>query len=332
MYQSKSRFSSVRIVCGALIVLFALAGAASVAARGAAETGDFPARAVTYVIPFDAGGQSDITAQYQREGLERALGVDVVIRHQAGGGGALAWSALARGASDGYTIAGNNIPHIIIQPLVRENAGYETTDLRPVYMFQTTPIGLAVAADSPLDTLEKLIAHARANPGQITVSGSGTHTGHHLAVLQLQYLSGAEFTYIPATGAAPSVANFLGGHTQAILANSDDLVQHRDAMRILAIGTTTRFHALPNVPTFIELGYDFTAGIDRGVTVAKDTPEEIVRALEAAFDAVSRDPAFIAQMEALGFEQHQTGADEFARYIERKTEEIRTVLIELGEL
>lgn len=330
---SYSRFRRAgRLACAMLVVVGMLVGAGALFARGAGEDAEYPSRAVTYVIPFDAGGQSDITAQYQREGLERALGVDVVIRHQAGGGGALAWSALARGSTDGYTISGNNIPHIIIQPLVRENAGYETEDLRPVYLFQTTPIGLAVAANSPFDTLDELIEHARANPGQITVSGSGTHTGHHLAIMQLQYLSGAEFTYIPATGAAPSVANFLGGHTQAILGNSDDLVQHRDAMKILAIGTTERFHALPDVPTFIELGYDFTAGIDRGVTVARDTPEEVVRRLEAAFDAVSRDPDFIARMEALGFEQHQIGADEFAAYIERKTREITTVLRELGEL
>ncbi len=332
MNTENKRGRSVVLLTVALAVLFALIGAMSVAAAGAGEAQSYPSRAVNYVIPFDAGGQSDITAQYQREALERALGVDVVIRHQPGAGGALAWAALARGRADGYTFAGNNIPHIIIQPLVRENAGYQTDDLRPVYMFQTTPIGLAVAANSPFDTLEELIEHARANPGRVTVSGSGTHSGHHLAILQLQYLSDTEFTYIPATGAAPSVTNFLGGHTQAILANSDDLVQHQDAMKILAIGTAERFHALPDVPTFIEQGYDFTAGIDRGVTVAKDTPEEIVRELEAAFDAVSRDRALVAEMEALGFEMHQTGADEFAAYIERKQREITTVLTELGEL
>lgn len=316
----------------ALLVVLAVAGQTALFAAGAGEERAYPSRAVNYVIPFDAGGQSDITAQYQRAALERALGVDVVIRHQPGAGGALAWSDLARSRADGYTIAGNNIPHIIIQPLVRENAGYATEDLRPVYLFQTTPIGLAVAADSPHNTLADLIAYARANPGRVTVSGSGTHSGHHLAILQLEYLSGADFTYIPATGAAPSVTNFLGGHTQTILANSDDLVQHQQAMKILAIGTTERFHALPGVPTFMEQGYDFTAGIDRGVTVAKDTPEEIVRALERAFDTVSRDPEFVAEMEALGFEMHQVGADEYAAYIERKQREIVTVLTELGEL
>ena len=301
-------------------------------AAGGAEQGSFPTRAINYVIPFDAGGQSDITAQYQREGLERELGVDVVIRHQPGAGGALAWSALARGRADGYTIAGNNIPHIVIQPLVRDNAGYRTEDLRPVYLFQTTPIGLAVAANSPFNTLADLIDHARANPGRVTVSGSGTHSGHHLAILQLQYLSGTEFTYVPASGAAPSVTNFLGGHTQAILANSDDLVQHRESMKILAIGTEGRFHALPEVPTFMEQGYDFTAGIDRGVTVPANTPEDIVRRLERAFDAVTRDPAFVSQMEAMGFEMQFLGADAFAEYIARKQREISTVLRELGEL
>ena len=323
-----ARTGSVAVI----VVMLTIMLPAALFATGTTEQGSFPTRAINYVIPFDAGGQSDITAQYQREGLERALGVDVVIRHQPGAGGALAWSALARGRADGYTIAGNNIPHIVIQPLVRDNAGYRTEDLRPVYLFQTTPIGLAVAANSPFNTLAELIDHARANPGRVTVSGSGTHSGHHLAILQLQHLSGTEFTYVPASGAAPSVTNFLGGHTQALLANSDDLVQHRASMKILAIGTEARFHALSDVPTFIEQGYDFTAGIDRGVTVGADTPDEIVRRLEQAFDAVTRDPAFVSQMEAMGFEMQYLGADAFAEYIARKQREISTVLRELGEL
>ena len=301
-------------------------------ASGQSEEAAFPTRAISYVIPFNPGGQSDVTAQYQKPYLEAVLGVDVVIRHQPGAGGALAWSNLTRSQADGYTITGNNIPHIIIQPLVREDAGYATEDLRPVYLFQSTPIGLAVATDSPFDTLDELIDYAVQNPGEVTVSGSGTHSGHHLALLQLQYLTGASFTYIPATGAAPSVANFLGGHTQALMANSTDLLAHDEAMKVLAIGTEERFSALPDVPTFIELGIEMTAGIDRGVAVPQDTPDEVVTALAAAFDATSANAEFVAEMESLGFVIHRIGDAEFAEYIERRTSEIETVLRELGEI
>lgn len=305
---------------------------AALFATGTGEEGVFPTKPISYVIPFDPGGQSDVTATYQKPYLEEALGVNVTIRYQPGAGGALAWSNMVTADGDGYTIAGNNLPHIVIQPLVRDNAGYQTMDLKPLYLFQTTPIGVAVAPDSPWDTLEELIDYAADHPGELTVTGSGTHSGHHLAILQLQHLTQTEFTYIPATGAAPSVANFLGGHSQVIMANSNDLVAHADEMKVLAIGTTERFMQLPEVPTFIEAGVDMTAGIDRGVCVPPDTPDEVVAVLEAAFDAVSRDPEFRAQMDELGFVTHTIGAVEYAAYIERKMNEIETVLRELGEI
>lgn len=317
-----------------LVLVIGIAAAAmTVHASGKSEDpAQFPRRAISYVIPFDPGGQSDVTAQYQKAYLEELLGVNIVIRHQAGAGGALAWAKLVKSEADGYTIAGNNIPHIIIQPLVRDNAGYQTSDLKPVYLFQTTPIGIAVANDSPFNTLEELISHARSNPGTVTVSGSGTHSGHHLAVLQLQHLSGAEFTYIPATGAAPSVTNFLGRHSQVLVANSNDLLAHITDMKVLAIGTEKRFAPLPDVPTFIEEGYEMTAGIDRGVAVPPDTPESVVARLEAAFDAVSTNPEFRRNMENMGFVVHTVGSREFAAYIARKETEILTVLRELGEI
>lgn len=301
-------------------------------AAGQGEDSEYPSRPISYVIPFNPGGQSDVTAQYQKPYLEELLGVDIVVRHQPGAGGALAWSNLVKAKGDGYTITGNNIPHIIIQPLVRDDAGYQTEQLKPVYLFQTTPIGLAVSSESRFDSLEELVAYATENPGEITVSGSGTHSGHHLALLQLQHLTGAQFTYIPATGAAPSVANFLGGHSQVLMANSNDLLAHEAEMKVLAIGTEERFPQLPEVPTFIEEGVEMTAGIDRGVAVPPSTPDEVVAVLEAAFEEVSSDPEFRSEMDELGFVTHSIGAREFGEYIERRSEEIETVLRELGEI
>lgn len=320
--------SRKRVLVAALLLIVSL----GLFAAGQGEGSSYPSRPVSYVIPFNPGGQSDVTAQYQKPYLEEALGVDIVVRHQPGAGGALAWSNLVKAKGDGYTVTGNNIPHIIIQPLVREDAGYETAELKPVYLFQTTPIGLAVAPESQFDTLEELVAYASENPGEITVSGSGTHSGHHLALLQLQHLTGAQFTYIPATGAAPSVANFLGGHSQVLMANSNDLLAHEDEMKVLAIGTEERFPQLPDVPTFIEEGVEMTAGIDRGVAVPPSTPDEVVAVLEAAFAEVSSDPDFRSEMDELGFVTHSIGAEEFGAYIERKSREIETVLRELGEI
>lgn len=293
---------------------------------------NYPKKSITYIIPFNPGGQSDITAQYQKEDLRKALDVNILIKHMPGAGGAVAWSKLVKTRADGYTISGNNIPHIIIQPLVRDNAGYETEKLEPVYCFQTTPIGLAVLNDSKFKTLDGLISYAKSHPGEITIGGSGTHSGHHLALLQLQKLTGTKFTYIPSTGAAPSVANFLGGHTMALFANSNDLYTHRDKIRVLAIGTDDRFEALGGVPTFKELGVRMTAGIDRGVCVPPGTPEDVKKTLEDAFAEVCSSPTFVNKMEELAFLVRQMRGDEFERYIAEKKKEIIETLKELGEL
>ena len=124
------------------VILILAAGVAF--AFGTSAAGDYPSKGITYIIPFNPGGQSDITAQYQKADLEKELGTSVLLKHMPGAGGAVAWASLVKTDPDGYTISGNNIPHIIIQPLVRDNAGYETEQLEPVYMFQTTPIGIAV--------------------------------------------------------------------------------------------------------------------------------------------------------------------------------------------
>jgi len=316
------------------LIIFLLLPLSSVFAAGTKETKtEYPTKSIDYIIPFNPGGQSDITAQYQKDGLMKALGANIIIKYQPGAGGAVAWSNLVKANPDGYTICGNNIPHIIIQPLVRENAGYQTEQLEPVYMFETTPIGLAVLKESKFQTLEQFLDYAKAHPEEITVGGSGTHSGHHLAFLQLQKLTGVKLTYIPSTGAAPSVANFLGGHTMALFANSNDLVQHSDKIRILAMGTEKRFGPhLPDVPTFKELGINMTAGIDRGVCVPPGTPEDIIRTLERAFDQVCKSEAFVSKMEELGFLVQHLKAEQFRKYIQDKKVEITETLKELGEI
>jgi tripartite-type tricarboxylate transporter receptor subunit TctC len=315
-----------------LFILALLIVSGLAVAGGQQEGAAYPTRTVNYIIPFNPGGQSDRTALYQKDDLQEVLGVNVVLKYMAGAGGAVGWANLVKSAPDGYTICGNNIPHIILQPLVRDNAGYQTTDLVPVYLFQSTPIGLAVLKDSPFKTLDDFLAYAKEKPGKITIGGSGTWSGHHIALLQLQKLAGVEFTYIPSTGAAPSVANFLGGHTMALFANSDDLVTHRDKINILAIGTEKEFEALPGAPTFRQQGVKMTAGIDRGVCVPPGTPESVIKTLEDAFDAVCGMPTYLSKMKEEGFLIQSLKSKKFAKYIEEKTEEYTQILRDLGEI
>lgn len=293
---------------------------------------DYPSKDITYMIPFNSGGQSDIAARRQQQPLEDILGVSINVTYKPGGGGAVGWSDLVSKEPTGYFMAGINIPHIILQPLLRDNAGYKTSQIEPVGLFQATPIGIAVQPDSGIKTLDDLISKAKESPGSITVAGSGKYSGHHMAFLQFQKLAGIKMTYVPFTGAAPQVKNFLGGHTVAIMANSNDLLKYKDKMNILAIGTEERFKPLPDVPTFKELGYDMTAGIQRGVAVPPGTDKEVIETLESAFLKVVKDPEFQKKMYKNGFFPMTKGAEETAKFIQSKKEQFMPILKELNLL
>jgi tripartite-type tricarboxylate transporter receptor subunit TctC len=215
-------------------------------------------------------------------------------------------------------MAGINIPHIILQPLQQE-VGYKTEQIVPVAFFQRTPLGLAVLESSPFKTLQEFLDYAKKNPDALTIGGSGTFSGHHMASLRFEKLSGGKFTYVPFTGAAPQTMAFLGGHVAAIFGNSDDLVRYKDKARVLAFASDERFPDFPNAPTFKERGTDMVEAIDRGVAVPPGTPAEVIKRLESAFLEICRNPEIQAEMKKQGFEPLAMGHAESKAYIEKMT-------------
>ncbi|QGP92909.1 Tripartite tricarboxylate transporter family receptor [Neomoorella glycerini] len=278
----------------------------------------YPEKQITYLITFDPGGQSDREARRQQPLLEKILGQKVIIDYKVGGGGAVGWSELARSKPDGYTIAGFNLPHIILQPM-QQATGYKTEQIVPVALFQSTPLGLAVLKDSPYKTLEDFLNAAKQKPGEISIGGSGTFSGHQMGTLRLEKLTGTKFKYVPFTGSAPQMTAFLGGHVDAVFANSDDLVKQKDKIRILAFAGKERFEAFPDAPTFKEKGIDLVEAIDRGVAVPPGTPDNIIKKLEAAFLEIAKNPDIQAQMKKEGFVPIAMGHDECKAYIEKMT-------------
>ena len=299
------------------------------ACRGA-NASPYPNRQLTYLIPFDPGGQSDREARRQQPLLTQHLGRTVVIDYKVGGSGALGWSEVAHGRPDGYVFVGINIPTIILQPL-QQDTGYETKQLEPLVLFQSTPLGLVVARDSPLRTLEAFLKAARDKPGTVTIGGSGSLTAPHLATARLTRQMGARLTYVPFSGSAPAITAFLGGHTTANFAFSDDLVRYGDRMHILAVTTESRFPAFPDVPTFRELGIDLVEAVDRGVAVSRGTPDSIIATLERAFLRIANDPSIQQAQVQDGFVPLAKGRAETLRYIEARTTYYLPLLKELEQ-
>lgn len=261
---------------------------------------EYPDKPVTYTISFNPGGESDITARLQEKPLEDVLGVPINVTHKPGGGGAVAWGEFQRTAKpDGYNLIGINIPHIIGQPLLRKDAGYDTDGFNIIMWFHFTPNALIVRADSKFKTLKDFIDFAKKNPKVITVGGSGTYSANHLETLRLEREAGIKLTYIPHTGTGPLVPAVLGGHLTALMNYSMLGVQLKDKIRVLAVASEERVPFLPDAPTFKEQGYDIVGGAFRGVAAPIGTPKEIVDKLADAFTEVNKTIA--KKQEPLGF-------------------------------
>ena len=278
----------------------------------------YPTREITYMICFDPGGQSDRAARMQQPLLEKILKQKVILDYVIGGGGAIGWGELTRAKPDGYTMAGFNIPHIILQPL-QQDVGYKTEQIVPVAIFQRTPLALAVLKTSPYKDYQGFIDAARKNPGTLTIGSSGTFSGFHMAALRLEKLTGVKFIHIPFTGSAREMNGFLGGNVDAIFGASDDLIKYKDKSRVLAFATESRFPGFPDVPTFRELKVDLLEAVDRGVAVPPKTPNYIIKKLEAAFLQIAANAEIQAEKKKQGLIPVAIGHDESVAYITKMT-------------
>lgn len=293
--------------------------------------GDFPTKPMTYIIPFNAGGESDVSARFQQSEWEAVTGEPVIIQYQAGAGGAKAWSQLNSIPGDGYTIMGINLPHTILQPM-SGNVGYKTEDLTPVNYFHYTPNAIFVRKDSKFKTLKQLVDYAKANPGFVTFAGSGSNSANNLAAVTFDKLAGIKTTYVPFSGTGPSITAILGGQTTAGFNYAPSALKVGDKMRMLAVAADKRMPAFPDVPTFKELGYDLVGGAYRGVAVPKSTPEALRKKVSDIVSKINKQPEFIKKMEAGGFVLTDIPYEKMDEFITKMTKEYTAGAKTLGLL
>jgi len=261
---------------------------------------EFPNKPMSYILPFNAGGESDVSARFQQSQWESVSKKPVIIQYLSGAGGAKAWSQLNSITGDGYTVMGINLPHTVLQP-ISGNVGYKTEDLTPVNYFHYTPNAIFVRKESKFTTLKQLVEYAKANPGRTTFAGSGSNSANHLAAVNFDKLAGIKTTYVPFSGTGPSITAIVGGQTTAGFNYAPSALKVGDKMRMLAVASTNRMPAFPNVPTFKELGYNLVGGAFRGVSVPKSTPEAIRKQISDIVSKINKQPEFIKKMEAGGF-------------------------------
>jgi tripartite-type tricarboxylate transporter receptor subunit TctC len=308
-----------------------LAAAAALALGLAVPAGaqSYPDKPVNYIIPFGPGGESDITARHQQAFFGKMFGEELVIEYKPGGGGAVGWSQLNDYKGDGYTWMGVNLPHIVVQPMEKD-VGFKTDDLTLVYMFHFTPDALVVHKDSEFKTVQDLVDHAKANPGAVTLSGSGKATSNHIAQVLFDRMAGIKTTYVPFKGTGAAVTALLGQQVVAEWGYTSVGASHKDQVRMLAVAMDERHPLFPDVPTFKELGFELSSGAYRGIGVPSSTPEALRKQISDMIGQINHDPEFRKRLENDGMAMLDVGYEEMPAFMAKMKETYAGVAKEAG--
>ncbi len=301
------------------------AGAMTLAGPTLAE---YPEKPVKMIVAFGAGGSTDTMARIFAQYLGEELGQRFVVENRPGAGGEIGWISLANAAPDGYTIGLINAPAIEVYPITRpETIGYSLDDFRPLINVVTDPGVLAVAADSPYQTLDDLVAAAKENPGEITVSHEGVGGDDHLAALTFADEAGIELNFVSFSGNAEATAALLGGHIDAFEGNMSEVAaQVNDgAVRALAVWSDDRMPQIPDVPTGIEQGYDVISAASRGIAVPAGTPDEIYQTLLDASQEVVQNPEFLKELGNLNMPVTPIVGEDFEAFLDNSYESLKKV-------
>ena len=301
------------------LVRFATAIVATFALAVPVHAAGYPERPVQYIIPFPAGGESDIAARLQQQTFSQRFKQEMVVINRAGGGGALVWQQLNTLPADGYTIAGINLPHIVLQPL-EGTVQYKTDDMTPVYFFHYTPDALIVTNDSPFKTFADVVKAAKEKPGTLTIAGSSLNSANHAAHERFNREFGVKTTYVPFKGTGDLIASVLGGHVSAAMSYTPLAIQNKGKMRMLAVATEKRIPQFPDVPTFTELGVKWVDGAYRGVAVPKSTPENVRKQVSDMMDAINKDPDLRRRMVEGGFEVTDIGYEQMPAFMKERVQ------------
>ena len=255
---------------------------------------DYPTRPVRMVVAFAPGGTTDFMARLIAEKVKPHLGQTVVVENKPGANGAIGADYVAKAEPDGYTLFFSTAGALAINPSMRSDLPYDPIkDFAPVSPIARNTVLFAINPALGIDTVPDLVARAKEKPGTITVGITGVGAISHLAIEMLQTAAGIKLQPVPYRGAGQAVADFIGGQLNAMSAEVPVLIGQIKAgkAKILAVSAQQRSDVLPDVPTFAELGYpDVVADNWSAVLAPPKTPPAIVAKLNAAFNAVVKDP------------------------------------------
>lgn len=261
----------------------------------AQQSSAYPVKSIRIIVPFAAGGSTDILARMAADTISTALEQPVVVENRAGASGNIGMEAVARAQPDGYTLLFTST-NLTLNPAVIDKVPYDPVkDFSGVTMLAFAPLLLITRPDFEDGTLSSLIKHGQENPGKLNFSSSGAGGAPHLAGEMLKIRTGIDMTHIPYSGAAPAITDIVSGQVQMTFTTyvSARAMLQADRLKALAVASNERLTVLPDVPTFAEAGLpNFEIGTMFGLLAPKGTPEPVIQALYGAIKKASASKAF----------------------------------------
>jgi len=310
------------------------AGATLLAPGGVFAQASYPSRPIRLIVPFPAGGGTDLIAREVANKVATSNGWSIVIDNKPGSGGNLGVDAAAKAAPDGYTLVLGQTSNLAINPTLYARLPYNPEkDLTPIGLVASAPLVLVVAADSPYKTLADVVAAAKARPEALNYASSGSGTVAHLATELFQKTADIRFTHVPYKGAAQGSTDLIGGQVQMYMSSVPTLIGHikNGKMRPIVVTSRKRTIDLPDAPTVDESGYKgFEAATWFGVAGPAGLPKDVVAKLNAAFNKALQDPEVKRKLASQGAEVKGSTPEEFGAYIREETVRWGKVVKESG--
>ncbi len=307
----------------ALVLASAALGLDSLIPLAAQAQAPYPNRTITIIVPFPAGGTTDILARVVGQYVGKDLGQTVVVDNRAGAGGNIGSLFVARAPADGYTLVMGTVgTHAINQSLYAKMPYDNIKDFAPITRVAMVPNLLVVNPAQPYNSVKELIAYAKANPGKINFASSGNGTSIHLSAELFKQMAGVDMQHVPYRGSAPALTDLMGGQTQVMFDNMPSSIPfvREGKLRALAVTTAKRSPALPDVPTIAEAGvpgFDATSWF--GLLAPAGTPAPVIARLNASILKALADPEVKKKLVEQGAEPSGETPEQFAAFIKTET-------------
>jgi len=296
--------------------------------------GAWPTKPVRIVVPYVAGGASDITVRSIAQLLTASLGQTMLVENKAGGGGNIGTDYVAKAAPDGYTFLMAYAGPIAINPYLYKNIPFNAQkDFSPVSLMADAPLILAVHPSVPANNLNELIAYLKANPDQVFFGSSGTGGADHLAGELFRLQANVRIQHIPFKGGAQAVIDLVAGRTQMEFLTIPGGLSHIRAgrLRAIALASSKRFPLFPDVPTMAEAGMK---GVEinnwYGLSAPAGTPTPIIERMNRALREAIQDPALRTRFQEVGLVPMSNSAEEFSALIKSDSEKWKKIIRDSG--